>query len=160
RKADQIQLQRVFVQRARRHPWRFAVADGMTPHISYLGLLLRSLFLARLLGRQWRDQSMVGLLLPPSVAGVAANLAVMLARKIPVNLNYTVSQSVLESCISQCQIRTVITSRQFLERVKLSVPSGAVFLEDLAQQKTLGRTLVALLQSLFLPVGLLQRFLG
>jgi acyl-[acyl-carrier-protein]-phospholipid O-acyltransferase / long-chain-fatty-acid--[acyl-carrier-protein] ligase len=160
RKADQTQLQRAFVLQVHRHPWRFAVADGMTPKVNYLGLLSRSIFLARLLAIHWRGQKMVGLLLPPSVAGVAANIAALLAGKIPVNLNYTVSQSVLESCISQCQITTVITSRQFLERVKLQPPLGAVFLEDLAQQKTFGRTLAALLAALFLPSNLLQRLLG
>ena len=160
RKADQTQLQRAFVQRAHRHPWRFAVADGMTPHVSYLGLLLRSVFLARRLREQWRGQKMVGLLLPPSVAGAAANIAVLLAGKIPVNLNYTVSQSVLESCISQCQITTVLTSREFLEKVKLPAPSGAVLMEDLRQQKTVGRMMVALMQSLFMPAGLLQRLMG
>ncbi len=160
RKADQIQLQQAFVRRAHRHPWRFAAADGMTPRVSYLGLLLRSVFLARLLREQWRDQRMVGLLLPPSVAGAAANIAVLLAGKIPVNLNYTVSQSVLESCISQCQITTILTSKEFLEKVKLPVPSGAVLMEDLRQQKTIGRTIVALMQSLLLPADLLQRMLG
>jgi acyl-[acyl-carrier-protein]-phospholipid O-acyltransferase/long-chain-fatty-acid--[acyl-carrier-protein] ligase len=160
RKADQTQLQRAFVRRAHRHPWRFAVADGMTPRVGYMGLLLRSVFLARLLRGRWRDQKMVGLLLPPSVAGAAANVAVLLAGKVPVNLNYTVSHSILESCISQCQITTVLTSKQFLEKVKLPAPSGAVLMEELAQSKTFGRMLVAFLQSLLLPSGLLQRLLG
>src|SRR5262245_36324921 len=160
RKADQTQLQKAFVRRAHRHPWRFAVADAMTPSVNYLGLMLRSVFLARLLKRGWHDQKMIGLLLPPSVAGAAANVAVLLAGKVPVNLNYTVSQSILESCISQCQITTVLTSRQFLEKAKLPAPSGAVLMEDLAQYKTFGRMLVAFLQSLLLPASLLERLLG
>ena len=118
RKPDQSQLQRTFIRRVRQHPFRFAVADGLNPKVSYLGLLVRSIFLARLLRQRWREQKMVGLLLPPSVAGAAANIAVLLAGKVPVNLNYTVSQPVLESCIAQCQIETILTSRQFLEKVK------------------------------------------
>jgi acyl-[acyl-carrier-protein]-phospholipid O-acyltransferase/long-chain-fatty-acid--[acyl-carrier-protein] ligase len=160
RKADQAQLQEAFVRQAHRHPWRFAVADGMTPRVNYLGLLLRSVFLARLLKRRWREQKMIGLLLPPSVAGAAANIAVLLAGKVPVNLNYTVSESILESCISQCQITTVLTSRQFLEKAKLPAPSGAVLMEDFAQYKTFGRMLVAFLQSLLLPASFLERWLG
>jgi acyl-[acyl-carrier-protein]-phospholipid O-acyltransferase/long-chain-fatty-acid--[acyl-carrier-protein] ligase len=160
RKPDQSQLQRTFIRRVRQHPFRFAVADGLNPKVSYLGLLVRSIFLARLLRPRWRQQKMVGLLLPPSVAGAAANIAAMLAGKIPVNLNYTVSQSVLESCIAQCQIETILTSRQFLEKVKVMVPESSVFLEDLAVQKTRGRLLMALLQALLLPAGWLQRSLG
>jgi acyl-[acyl-carrier-protein]-phospholipid O-acyltransferase/long-chain-fatty-acid--[acyl-carrier-protein] ligase len=40
----------------------------------------------------------------------------MLAGKIPVNLNYTVSQPVLDSCIAQCQIETILTSVSFWKR--------------------------------------------
>lgn len=160
RKPDQSQLQRTFIRRARQHPFRFAVADGLNPKISYLGLLVRSIFLARLLRERWRNQKMVGLLLPPSVAGAAANIAVLLAGKVPVNLNYTVSQAVLESCTAQCQIETIVSSRQFLEKVKVIVPESSVFLEDLASQKTRGRLLGALLQALFLPAGSLQKRLG
>ena len=160
RKPDQSQLQRTIIRRVRQHPFRFAVADGLNPKVSYLGLLVRSIFLARLLRQRWLEQKMVGLLLPPSVAGAAANIAVMLAGKIPVNLNYTVSQPVLESCIAQCQIETILTSRQFLEKVKVTVPESSVFLEDLAVHRTRGRLLVALLQALFLPAGWLQKRLG
>jgi acyl-[acyl-carrier-protein]-phospholipid O-acyltransferase/long-chain-fatty-acid--[acyl-carrier-protein] ligase len=131
----------------------------MNPSVSYLGLLLRSVFLARLLKAQWQDQEAVGLLLPPSVAGAAANIASLLAGKIPVNLNYTASQAVLESCVAQCGIKTVLTSRQFLEKVKLTAPGEAVFLEDLANFKTRGRMLMALFHSL-LPPRLLQGSLG
>jgi acyl-[acyl-carrier-protein]-phospholipid O-acyltransferase/long-chain-fatty-acid--[acyl-carrier-protein] ligase len=160
RKTDQSQLQRALIRRVRLHPWRFAVADGLNPKVTYLGLLLRSIFLARLLKSRWPEQRMTGLLLPPSVAGAAANIAALLAGKVPVNLNYTVSQAVLESCVSQCQIQTIITSRQFLEKVKVTVPESSVFLEDLVQFRTRGRLLGALLQALFFPAGLLQKSLG
>jgi acyl-[acyl-carrier-protein]-phospholipid O-acyltransferase/long-chain-fatty-acid--[acyl-carrier-protein] ligase len=103
---------------------------------------------------------MVGLLLPPSVAGAAANIGALLAGKVPVNLNYTVSKAVMDSCIAQCEIDTVITSRQFLEKLKLTQPQSSVFLEDLKQKRTRGRVFSAALRALFLPAGLLQRSLG
>jgi acyl-[acyl-carrier-protein]-phospholipid O-acyltransferase / long-chain-fatty-acid--[acyl-carrier-protein] ligase len=66
---------------------------------------------------------MVGLLLPPSVPGALVNFAAMLLGKVPVNLNYTVSEQTLASCIRQCDIKTVVTSKAFLEKVKLKVPA-------------------------------------
>ena len=69
---------------------------------------------------------MVGLLLPPSVPGALVNFAALLMGKVPVNLNYTVSEETLASCIRQCGIKTVLTSRVFLEKVKLKVPGEAV----------------------------------
>ena len=160
RKQDQRQLQRAFIGAVRKHPWRFAAADGLNPRVSYLGLLLRSVFLASVLKKRWKDQTMVGILLPPSVGGAAANIAAALAGKIPVNLNYTFTQGVLESCMKQCDIQTIITSRQFLDKVKLRVPESSVILEDLISLRTRGRLLLAALQSLFLPAGFLQRVLG
>src|SRR5260370_6630775 len=61
---------------------------------------------------------MVGILLPPSVLGALVNFAVMLLGKVPVNLNYTVSNEMLASCAQQCNLKTVVTARVFLEKVK------------------------------------------
>ena len=160
RKPDQMQLPLVFVSEARQHPFRFAAADAINPRVTSFGMLYRSLFLARLLHSRWKDQKMVGLLLPPSVSGAVANIAVMLCGKVPVNLNYTVSQGILDSCVKQCGIRTIMTSRQFLEKIKLAVPETPIFLEDLAQFKTVSRLFVAFLQATFVPAGLIRRFLG
>ena len=44
---------------------------------------------------------MVGLLLPPSVPGALVNWAAMLGGKVPVNLNYTVSEQTLAACIQK-----------------------------------------------------------
>ncbi len=160
RKKDQRQLQSAFVRQARRHPWRFAMADGLTPSVTYLGLLTRSIVLARLLHTRWEGQKMVGLLLPPSVAGAAANVASLLAGKVPVNMNYTVSPAMLKSCIDQCQIQTVISSRRFLEKVHLEVPAPVVFLEDLLPLATRKTKVRAVVQSLVWPLSWLQKALG
>src|SRR2546427_4473244 len=54
----------------------------------------------------------------------------MLCGKVPVNLNYTLSAEALASCVNQCEIKTVLTSRAFLEKVKLIVPGEVIYLED------------------------------
>jgi len=119
--------------------------------------------------------------LPPSVPGALVNWAALLCGKVPVNLNYTVSEQTLASCIRQCEIKTVITSRGFMEKVKLKVECATVFLEDVvgapstasartaAQPQRAGsetgapsltEKLAALLMAWLLPVGLLERALG
>ena len=45
-----------------------------------------------------------------------ANLALTLIGKIPINLNYTASQSIVDSSVEQCGITHVITSRKVLDR--------------------------------------------
>src|SRR6185369_8690169 len=121
---------------------RFAMADLQTPNVSFGAALVRTIFLARRLKKIWTGQKMVGLLLPPSVPGALANYAALLSGKIPVNLNYTVSEQTLASCIQQCEIKTVLTSQAFLEKVKLKVAGEVIYLEDLmAPEKSTGEKL-------------------
>ena len=63
--------------------------------------MVRAVFLARRLRKIWAGQKMVGLLLPPSVPGALVNHAALLLGKVPVNLNYTLSEETLASCIRQ-----------------------------------------------------------
>ena len=71
-------LHRAFVRTARRIPFRFAMGDLQTPHVSFGSALVRVVFLARRLRKIWTGQEMVGLLLPPSVGGALTNWAAML----------------------------------------------------------------------------------
>jgi acyl-[acyl-carrier-protein]-phospholipid O-acyltransferase / long-chain-fatty-acid--[acyl-carrier-protein] ligase len=153
-------LQRSFVSTARRHPFRFAMADGNTPQIRFHSVLARTVFLARRLRAVWRDQQVVGILLPPCVPGALVNLAALLMGKTPVNLNYTASDEILASCAHQCGLQTVITSKAFLERVRIQPPARAVLLEDLAQNPRLTERLYAAQISLLFPVRVLERVLG
>jgi len=98
----------------------------------------------------------VGILLPPSVGGVLANLALMLLGKVPVNLNYTASEAGIRSAVEQCGITTVVTSRAFLEKLPaLPRLEGMLFLEDILQMISSTDKLVALLKARLLPPRLL-----
>jgi len=159
RKPRMAQLQRAFVRTARRHPWRLALADAQIPKLSFGAALTRAVFLAGRLKRVWQGQRMVGLLLPPSVAGALVNFAAMLLGKVPVNLNYTVSEETLASCIRQCGIETVVSSRLFLEKLSIKVPCPTLVLEDLIAAPRLSERIIALLRAWLLPASLLERSL-
>ncbi len=160
RKKRMHTLPQSFVCTARRHPLRFAMADGQTPRLNFLAVLARTLFLARRLRTHWRGQEMVGILLPPSIPGALVNLAAMLMGKVPVNLNYTVSNESLGSCAKQCNLKTIVTARVFLERVHIQPPVKAIFVEDVAQEPKLMERLATALAALLLPVRALTRFAG
>jgi len=159
RKSHMQTLPRSFLHTARRHAFRFAMADGQTPKLNYFAVLARTLFLARRLRKYWRGQEMVGVLLPPSIPGALVNLAAMLTGKVPVNLNYTASNETLESCAKQCDLKTVITARAFLERVHVQPPGEAIFIEDLAKNPRLGERVCAALAAC-LPARILEKFAG
>ncbi|HKN24910.1 MAG TPA: acyl-[ACP]--phospholipid O-acyltransferase [Candidatus Acidoferrum sp.] len=153
-------LTRSFMQAARRYPRRFAMADGRTPKLSFGDSLIKTVFLARRLRPLWRDQNMVGILLPPSIPGALVNWAALLLGKIPINLNYTSSNESIASCAQQCELKTVVTSRQFLEKVHVQPPGELIYAEDLALNPRFVEKVAALLAAKLLPARMLELFLG
>jgi acyl-[acyl-carrier-protein]-phospholipid O-acyltransferase/long-chain-fatty-acid--[acyl-carrier-protein] ligase len=159
-------LHRALVQTARWHPFRFAMADVQNPKVRFGAVLIRSVFLARRLRHVWADQKMAGIFLPPSVPGALVNYAAMLSGRAPVNLNYTLSDQALASCISQCGINKVITSKAFLEKVKIRIPCEAIYLEEVVGKELPGHPpsllekLAAVCMAWMFPVGMLERALG
>ncbi len=161
KRRDHMQpLHRAFARTARRLPFRFALGDLQTPRVTFGSALVRTVFLARRLRQTWTGQQMVGLLLPPSVGGALANWAALLCGKVPVNLNYTLSTEAIASCVQQCEIKTVVTSRVFIEKIKLTVPGEVIFLEDVVRAPRACEKFIAFLMAWLLPVSLLERALG
>lgn len=162
RKSGRRTLHRAFIHAMRRHPFRFAMADHSRPRVSSLQALIGSLVLARALRRQWEGQPHVGILLPPTVAGALVNVAALLCGKTSVNLNYTVGKSGLEAAVRLAGLRTVVTSRVFVEKAKLELPEGPsiVWLEDIAHGIGAGEKLTAALLALCAPARLIERACG
>jgi acyl-[acyl-carrier-protein]-phospholipid O-acyltransferase / long-chain-fatty-acid--[acyl-carrier-protein] ligase len=153
-------LDRALVRSARRYPWRFAEADGRIPQLGFGGMLVKTIFVARRLRPHWKEQQMVGILLPPSVGGALVNYAASLLGLVPVNLNYTASNEVISSCARQCNLQTVVTSKAFLEKVPhIQVPTRPLFLEDVLADPKLPEKIIALLLAWTLPFPLLKRAL-
>jgi acyl-[acyl-carrier-protein]-phospholipid O-acyltransferase / long-chain-fatty-acid--[acyl-carrier-protein] ligase len=153
-------LTRSFIKTARHRPRHFAAADGRTPKLSFGDSLIKTVFLARRLRPVWRDQKMVGILLPPSIPGALVNWAALLLGKIPINLNYTTSNESLASCARQCDLKTVVTSKAFLEKVPVQPPGQLIYAEDLAEKPRLTEKLAALLPARLFPARMLEWFLG
>ena len=160
RRARMKPLHRNFLQMAREHSHRFAFADATSGKITFGSALVKTIFLARRLEKVWRGQKMVGIYLPPSIPGALVNYAAFLCGKVPVNLNYTLSEATLADTVKQCDLQTVISSRKFLEKIKFAPPGKMIFLEDLATKPTLPETLSAFLLAKLMPAILLERKLG
>jgi acyl-[acyl-carrier-protein]-phospholipid O-acyltransferase/long-chain-fatty-acid--[acyl-carrier-protein] ligase len=160
RKKLMMTIPRAFVRKARHHPGRFFMADGRVPHLSFGAALTRTILLARRLRSIWGGQEMVGILMPPSVAGALVNYAALLMGKVPVNLNYTANNEVIASCASQCGLQTVVTSKEFLDKLKITVPGKTILLGELAAGPRFSEKLIAALMTWLLPARLLGRALG
>jgi acyl-[acyl-carrier-protein]-phospholipid O-acyltransferase / long-chain-fatty-acid--[acyl-carrier-protein] ligase len=101
--------------------------------------------------------TMVGVLLPSTVAGALVNLSLTLRGAVPVNLNFTAGADAMQSAIDQCGIRTVIASRAFLAKAKIDPLPGTVYIEDLLKSATPLAKLRAYLAARFAPAALLSR---
>lgn len=142
KKARRRSLFQEFIVTARQNWRRPAVSDTSDKHLTFGQTLTGAVALSELLKPHVGDDEHVGLLLPPSVGGVLANLAVSLLGRVSVNLNYTASAGVIRSATDQSSIRCVVTSRAFLEKLRnVEEPEGAVFLEDLLADLSLNASL-------------------
>ncbi|MBL9077447.1 MAG: MFS transporter [Planctomycetes bacterium] len=162
-RATELQpLHRAFVRSARQAPWRRCLADTQGRHLSRLGALAAAVVLARRLRRPLAGQQSVGLLLPPSIGGALAAIATSLAGRTAVPLNYTIGAASLASCVRQAGLRTVLSSRAFLERLPVALPDGVqlLVLEDVLASVGRGERLAAALRALLWPVRALERACG
>jgi len=109
---------------------------------SYGSLLKMALGLNRALVRHTRKDEVVGVLTPSAAATPALILALSSARRVPAMLNYTAGVDGLRAACTAAAITTVITSRAFLEKAKLTPVIEKIagikllYLEDLKSQLT------------------------
>jgi acyl-[acyl-carrier-protein]-phospholipid O-acyltransferase/long-chain-fatty-acid--[acyl-carrier-protein] ligase len=158
---ERLPVHRNFVRYAARHPFRTCFIDvvnnGKT--FSYAATAAGARILSRLLRPMLADEPMVGVWLPSSVGGAFANIALALLGKVPVNLNYTLSESTTASAAKQCNLRHVLTSRIFLNKVPLDLPGVEfVYLEDFRKIVTSFQRLRAWLAVVLLPGFVLDRW--
>jgi acyl-[acyl-carrier-protein]-phospholipid O-acyltransferase / long-chain-fatty-acid--[acyl-carrier-protein] ligase len=137
-----------------------AVVDGMDgSSLTRAELLAAGLSLARII-RAEMSEPRIGIVLPASKGGVVANLAVLLAGKIPVNLNFTAGREALEASIRKAGVRCCITAGVLREKLKdFPWPERVEQMERLAPRIKAGARRWFVLAKL-LPASLLSRVAG
>jgi acyl-[acyl-carrier-protein]-phospholipid O-acyltransferase/long-chain-fatty-acid--[acyl-carrier-protein] ligase len=146
-----------FIRTARRRWSHLAMADSTGQKLTFGRALVGSRLLAQVIARRTPGQEHVGLLLPSSVGGALANIATLMAGRIPVNLNFTIGAEAMRQAIAQAGINTIITSKRFLSKAGIEELPGMLFLEDLRDEIGAGSKATALITSRLLPVWMLQR---
>ncbi|HVO93194.1 MAG TPA: acyl-[ACP]--phospholipid O-acyltransferase, partial [Terriglobales bacterium] len=146
-----------FVRTAKRR-WRsFCMGDTSGTELTYGKTLIGSLLFSRWVTHHCADQTMIGVLLPSSVGGSLVNIAILLARKIPVNLNFTAGADSMASAVAQCQIRTIVTSSLFLSKGNIREMPGMVFVEEIRKSYTGVQKFMTAMKTLLLPAWWLAR---
>ena len=112
-----------------------------------------------------KDEQNVGIMLPPSPAGVIVNLVLWVMGKTNVNLNYTSSVENVKYCCEKADVKTVISSKQFVQKLKgrgndySQIASDKVrilYAEDLMKEIPKAKIAALLVTCIILPSWLIR----
>src|SRR3984893_15796421 len=136
-----------------------AVTDGIdNSELSRAKLLGAAAALSRSLRKEFSDKR-IAIVLPAGKGSMVANLAVLLAGKVAVDLNFTAGRSANESACKRADLRIAISATPFIERVKdFPWPQRVLKLDEL-MPKLKAQILLWWMMSIFVPTRLLLRLL-
>ena len=124
---------------------------------SYNDLLKMALILGRQVERISEAGEKVGLLLPNLVPTIGLIFGLTARRRVPAMLNYTAGVDAMQAACDGAQIRSIVTSRAFVEQAKLTDKLAALqgvqlhYLEDIREQIGLGDKLWLMLYAIHRP---------
>lgn len=139
----------MFLNTAELHPKESAIADARSGVLTYSQMKMRVVLLAEEFKKL--PGSYVGVMLPASSASVIVELALLLAGKTPLMVNWTVGPRHLEQVVQLSNVQVVLSSWAFLDRLGNVDLNGIehllVMLEDLARGIPFTRKIKAALRS-------------
>ena len=110
-------LTRAIIQGLKENGSNTLVHDGNdSSSLRFDKLFAAAAALSRLISQK-TTRNRVGIVLPPGKGGLVANLAVLLAGKVPVNLNFTAATDAINSSIEQAQLDHLISASAFVDKV-------------------------------------------
>jgi len=126
-------LHHLFIENAKKHGKKTAIVELSTgKETSYDDLIVSALVFRDVLSKY--HSKYIGIMIPPSTGCIIAILGTLFAGKTPVMVNY--STGVRSNALfaqKKCTFRTIITSKQLLEKLKVEPLKDMVMMEDLAQ---------------------------
>ena len=144
-----------------RNSSRTLVTDGLdASSLSRGKTFAAACALSRYLRKRFPQERRVGIVLPASKGAVVANLAVALADKVPVGLNFTAGRAAIESCCRQAEVKVAISAGAFMSRLNdFPWPEHTLQLENVLPPLK-RQIIVWWILSFCLPARLLRRLLG
>ncbi|MDX2111281.1 MAG: AMP-binding protein [Verrucomicrobiota bacterium] len=122
------------------------------------------LAVALALSRRWRKSipgKRVGVVFPAGLGSFVTNLALLLADKVPVNLNFTSGRAALEASLRKAGISTIISTAAVKEKFP-DFPWTTHLLDLLTERESVGKASILgwLMAARMLPASLTARLAG
>ena len=152
-----------WLKTAKRMSFQMAATDITGDPVSHHKFITGVFAFSSLIKKKSPEQN-IGILVPASVGGAITNMAVLAAGKTAVNLNFTSSSEAIQGSIKSAAIKTVYTSKKFLQKleqrgikIKEILPeTKLIYLEDFKEELSKVRMLFTLLSVMLLPSKILQ----
>ena len=138
-------------------------ADSTGLELSGNKFLTVSILFKDLLKKELKGQN-IGLLMPTTSAGAFINYSLLMLGKTAINLNYTSEINSLKSAINLAEIKSIVTSKKFIEKLEskgINVKEildivEVIYVEDLKEKISKLKGLITLLSVKFIPSFLLK----
>lgn len=138
-------------------------ADSTGLELSGYRFLTVSILFKQLIEKRVKEQN-IGLLLPSTAAGAFINNAVLMMGKTAVNLNYTSEIESIKSAIKSAQIKTIVASKKFVEKLEqkgINISEvfqlvEVIYVEDLKEQISRPKGIFKYFTVKFLPNFILK----
>ncbi len=138
---------------AKRHPFRKLFGDAITDQwVSNFSMLVRAVIFSRVIRDLDRGENgYVGILMPNSSMTAALLLSSLLADRTPAMINFSAGEKVALDSAARAGVKTIFTSRRFLDKIKWQENEDMVILEDIAPEVTAWIKFKAIMRVIFTP---------
>ena len=131
----ELPIHTAFIKQAKKRPFKKVFVDE-GGGVSNFEMLIRATLISKKVRELNQGGIHVGVLLPNSTAASSVTLGVLMADRTPAMINYSLGQDVaLDSC-QRAGIKTILTSRRFLDKIKWEQTPEMICLEDVAPSIT------------------------
>ncbi len=148
-----------FIYHAKRHLFGKIFYDAATD--KWLGnfkMLLLSILLSKVIRKIDKGTSgYTGILLPNMPVSAGVLLAIQCADRTPAIMNFSAGQQVALDSMRRAGVKTILTSKKFLDKLKWEKSEEMVCLEDVVPGITKWQKIKTMLMVLFLPTRTLVR---
>lgn len=143
----------------------FFIADSTGIKFSNNKFKTVTILMAQKLKPLLKNENNIGIIMPSTVAGNFVNMAILTLGKKVVNLNYSSSNESLFYALKITNIKTIITSKQAIEKIKdrgfdlseVLQKVKVIYLEDMKTKISKLNSLNMFLQILLLPKFILKK---
>ena len=154
-----------FLKRAKQHPWQVTFRDfdedKKRNNFQFLcQAVLLSKKLRQIAAQRSDNEPNMGIMLPNGTNTATALLALWFADRKAAMINYTTGSEAMQKMRSKARLKTIVTSRALLEKLKMEPLEEMVFLEDISASVTPGEKLRNFWQVLLIPHWLLIRLIA